>query len=377
MEWEKFKRTYKREGIVLVLGAGVSMSSGIPSWKRLLDRLVMKMEGGGKGVSDALEGKGMSLTVLASLLEERTKGARKAFVEKVRKALYADFPFHPGGVGKSNRRQFVNYIEKGQEGWQEDAAKAKPNHTLHSVGAFCTVWKEPQKSESPFDVNPRVRAVVTLNMDALLQSYVYARTTKHLLRTVERPTARLFPERINVYHIHGYLHFDMRHEDQSRDKPERGKQARDAPDAVVLTEQDYYDFYNNPNSLFNYTFLYLLREYSCLFIGLSMDDENIRRLLHYSKRERMLALEERKGKPIEAVKGLKKRKQYVEELRAECARHVAILGRNKSEEVDRALEATLRPLGVSVAWVDEAFKGLPKKLGSLYNAAGGKWEDVY
>jgi len=299
-------------------------------------------------------------------------------VEEVRKALYRQFPFHPNGVTKGNPARYVKFIEQGVLETEAGSQEAEPNHTLHSVGAFCTVWRQPKtEGGSPFFVNPKVNAVVTLNMDALLQSYVYARTRKHLLRTVERPSARRYSDRINVYHIHGYLHFDTRHADLSRDKPLKEKRLRDAPDAVVLTEQDYYDFYNNPNSLFNYTFLYLLREYSCLFVGLSMDDVNIRRLLHYSKMERMRALERRRGKPIDAVADPQERERYVQELREACARHVAILARNKNSEVDRAQEETLRPLGVSVAWVDENFKGLPRKLGSLYRAAGEEWEKVY
>jgi hypothetical protein len=170
----------------------------------------------------------------------------------------------------------------------------------------------------------------------------------------------------------------LKHEDRSRDKPEKGKQARDAPEAVVLTEQDYYDFYNNPNSLFNYTFLFLLREYSCLFIGLSMEDENIRRLLHYSKMERMRALEKRKGRPVEAVKDPKKRARYIEELRGECARHVAILMRSGNRELEQAQEACLRPLGVSVLRVKPDFSDLPNKLGSLYKKADSTgWSKVY
>lgn len=375
MEWEKFKQTYEKEGIVLVLGAGVSKTSGIPLWEELIGGMVTEVEGG--DVYAALRARGMPLTAIASLLRERTTGGRKDFVESVRRALYADFPFYPGGVGRSNHVRFKNFIEQGAKGDAGGGTVVPPNHTLHGVGAFCTIWREPEAGESGFQVNPLVHAVVTLNMDALLQSYVYARTTKHLLRTVERPSARRYHERINVYHIHGYLHFDMRHEDKSRDKPEQGRDARDAPDAVVLTEQDYYDFYNNPNSLFNYTFLYLLREHSCLFVGLSMDDENIRRLLHYSKMERMRALEQRMGKPIEAENDPSKRRRYIRKLRTACARHVAILARSGTRKVDRAMEATLRPLGVSVLWVDEKFEELPKQLGSLYNAAGEKWEDVY
>jgi hypothetical protein len=374
MEWEKFKRTYAREGIVLVLGAGVSLCSGIPRWENLIRGMVTDSFGGDAEIFDQLRAKMMSFTAMASLLEERTLAGRKAFVEQVRKALYGTFPFYPDGVDEGNYTQLVNYIEKGTDGIHVGI----PNHTLHSVGAFCTVWKDPVKGESGYNINPKVHAVVTLNMDALLQSYINAMTKRRLLRTVERPSVRLYPDRINIYHIHGYLHFDTRNEDPSRDKPINGKQARDAPEAVVLTEQDYYNFYNNPNSLFNYTFLYLLREYSCLFIGLSMEDENIRRLLHYSKMERMHSLEKQKGRPVESITDPQERARYIEKLREECSRHVAILERSGNSEVDQAQEATLHPLGVSVLRVKPDFSDLPKKLGSLYKAADRDgWAKVF
>ncbi|HEU0079649.1 MAG TPA: SIR2 family protein [Longimicrobiaceae bacterium] len=54
----------------------------------------------------------------------------------------------------------------------------------------------------------------------------------------------------------------------------------EAPDVRVFTEQEYFDFFNRPTSIYNYTFLHLLREFPCLFIGLSLKDDNIRRLLH-------------------------------------------------------------------------------------------------
>lgn len=55
--------------------------------------------------------------------------------------------------------------------------------------------------------------------------------------------------------MHGLLRFDEKRDD-------RGKEAQDR---VVITEQDYYDFFNDPTSIFNYTSLHLLREHSCLF----------------------------------------------------------------------------------------------------------------
>src|SRR6185437_9069910 len=97
--------------------------------------------------------------------------------------------------------------------------------------------------------NSLIHGIVTFNLDALLQAYVRARYGRHLLRTTERASAGKKPHTISLYHMHGHLRFDEM----------AGDLTKEAPDAVVLTEQDYFDFFNNPNSMFNYTFLYLLR----------------------------------------------------------------------------------------------------------------------
>jgi hypothetical protein len=352
----QLKKTYYRDGIVLVLGAGVSVGSEIPTWVNLLRGMVMKTFDGDETMFDQLREQGLSLTAIASLLEERSP-SREEFVEAVRDALYVNFPFYRIGTKKENRGRFLRYVH---EGIREDAngiiSRIKPNTTLRSVGAFCTTWKQPKKRESGFHRNPKVHAAATLNMDALLQSYISALTTKRLIRTVERPSARKYPDRINIYHMHGYLHFETLKKDGEGEISDEEMQAREAADAVVLTEQDYYDFFNQPNSMFNYTFLYLLREYSCLFIGLSMDDENIRRLLHYSKLERTRALEKKLGASASR-----------EKLREMTLRHFAILPRSGVREVDRAQQDTLRPLGVSVLRVDQEFKQLPQVLGDVYN----------
>ena len=46
---------------------------------------------------------------------------------------------------------------------------------------------------------------------------------------------------------------------------------------MVLTEQDYFDVFNDNTRLFNYTLLHLLREHSAVFVGLSLQDENLHR----------------------------------------------------------------------------------------------------
>ena len=335
MSWKRLHQTYTKNGIFLALGAGVSIDSKLPNWQSLLQRLISNHSANTEhDLFNDLEHHGLSLPAIASLLEEYSTD-RDDFVEKVREALYENFSYYPGGVTKSNRRGFVNSIHK-------------MNPTLRSVASLCATR---QQNSRVYNTNPRIHAIVTFNLDALLQAYVYARYEKRLLRTIERPSASRRPDKINIYHMHGLLRFDRKARDRSKE----------APDSVVLTEQDYFDFFNESTSLFNYTFLYLLREYSCMFIGLSMQDENIRRLLHYPNKERLLAY---------------KREGKTSIRRDKFLRHYAVLKRSKKAHVDKAIEDTLDPLGTRVLWVDD-YDEIPARLKLLYESVGEKWDDVF
>lgn len=335
MSWERLRETYARDGIFLALGAGVSVGSQLPNWRGLIQRLVsVHLDSGDSQLFEDLEHSGLALPVIASLLEERSSD-RSEFIERVRDALYLNFPYYPEGVTKSNRRRFVRTIQG-------------TNPTLRSVASLCAV---PAENGRTYEANPRIRAIVTFNLDALLQAYVYARYEQRLVRTIERPSASRVADKISVYHMHGFLRFDTK----------AGDLSKEAPDAAVLTEQDYFDFFNEPTSLFNYTFLYLLREFSCLFIGLSMQDDNIRRLLHYSKVERL------RGYLSERVTSVSREK---------LVRHYAVLKRSGKAHVDEAIEDTLDPLATEVLWVGD-YAEVPVQLAGMYRSAGGNWEAVF
>ena len=335
MSWKAVQENYRSRGMVLVLGAGISVGCGLPTWPNLLQRMLTDDLADDVDVSD-LQAHGLSLPAIASLIEERMPD-RRTFVECARAALYRDFPFYPDGIGKSNRRAYVRYIRE-------------TNSTLQAITALCAL---PNTGRRTFSSNPRIHALVTFNLDALLQAYVYARYEKRLLRTVERPSAWPIPGKISIYHMHGYLRFDQ----------SRGDPTKEAPDAAVLTEQDYFDFFNQPTSLFNYTFLYLLREFPCCFIGLSMQDDNIRRLLHYSRLEQYQALR-REGVDDPA------------KLRRELTRHFAVIRRTGQPAIDQAIGQSLSPLGVTVLWVTD-FTAIPAQLAQLYEAAGDDWSTVF
>jgi hypothetical protein len=334
MSYEALQETYRDRGIVLVLGSGVSIGSGLPNWSGLLERVAGTVAGGAEPhLFNQLRRNEVGLPVVASILEERSSG-RREFMEVVRDALYRDFPFFPSGIAENDRSVLVDHVRT-------------RNPTLRAVASLCAS-KEPRTND--FEPNEKIHAVVTFNLDSLVQTYVRARYGKRLLRTVERPSASSNPRKISIYHMHGFLRFDRKAHEPTKE----------ASDAVVLTEQDYFNFFNNPMSLFNYTFMYLLREFSCLFVGLSMQDENIRRLLHFSKLERV------RSYWSEGVK---------EPARDKLIRHFALLRRTVSS-VDRALEESLLPLGTEVLWVHD-YDEIESQLRNVYKAGGAKWDLVF
>src|SRR5204863_6919517 len=121
------------------------------------------------------------------------------------------------------------------------------NSTMRAVAAFCAV-----KVSNKFSANPLVHSVITSNVDAVLRTYVRARYGDWLLRTIGSAKHNRRVGRIPTYYMHGFLHFDDAQPEDRKAVP------------CVFTEDEYFDFFNRPHSVFNYTFLYLLREFPCV-----------------------------------------------------------------------------------------------------------------
>ena len=329
------RKAYADGHVALGLGAGVSQASGLPSWNELICRLAEKWPDIGRKSAQTLLDAGYDATVLATVLRRKAE-SDDAFANLVRDALYKDFSFEDE-VGKSNHRRFVEHIRN-------------TNPTLHAVGSMCGSLIEGER----FRPNPRIRAVMTLNIDALLEMYTRARFRGRVLRTVERAAASASSSKIHSYHLHGYLVRKFA-------SPSREARSREADDRLVLTEQQYFDVVANANGFVNYTMLYLLREYRFLFVGLSMRDPNLRRALHLSFTERIRELEAEGETTAMAT--------------SRAARHWAIMVR-RDAEIDAATTILLEVIGVKPLWVD-AYADIPALLQSLYESAGDqRWADV-
>lgn len=335
--WDELKTTYRVDGVVLALGAGVSLGAGLPTWVGLLERLGKTClgENGDKAI-EKLIAKGFSLPSIASILKAECDDG-KQFLGRVRDELYRKpFPFYGEDMDQAKLAKLVELI------------KGSPNQTLRAIAGMCAVWNE---DEMKYRKNLQINGIVNFNLDSVLRMYIRARYDRPpLVRTVERPSKSADPLKINMYQMHGLLRFD-------KGAGDPGKET----DKLVLTEHEYFDFFNSPTSLFNYTFLYLLREHSCLFVGLSMQDDNIRRLLHYSRKERREAYEEEgESTPDAQIKAL---------------RHFAVMQRD-SVQMDSLTERSLSQLGTRVLWVND-FKELPARLKETYESAGDDWEKVF
>ena len=333
-DWKQLNNIYSLHGIALALGAGVSRDSKLPGWYDLLKRIAGTCLGQDQLVDEMIS-EGFSYPAIAGILEAHCPADK--FIGVIRDALYRDFEFYRVEAVKDDPTGFVNFVKD-------------TNPTLGAVAALCAK-KDPDKK---YIRNPRIHAIANTNFDAILRVYSKYRHVIEILRTIDRPSAGAVPGTINVYHLHGYFQFEKRN---------IGNPEKEAPDIRVFSEHEFFDFFNHPNSVFNYTFLHLLREFTTLFIGMSLKDDNIRRLLHYSRKE--------------MIESFIKEGETPETAEKYALRHYAIQPCSKSARVNEFVETSLKRLGVRTLFVDDFKKEVPARLKKLYESTGGAWSDVY
>lgn len=232
------RRAWQRNQLVLFLGAGISLAHGIPTWKNLvLEMLFDQTEHAGRmkrlaphyrralasWMADYFE---YNPVILARMIEDqihkRAKGKPAAkgedpFLEHVREHLYASCRENPGDT------------------------------TLKAIAKFV------QKSRG------HLPAVVTFNFDDLLERELTSLQVSHLpvFNGDRRPS-----DALPIVHPHGFI-------------PKTGP----LPEGIVFTERHYHAL---TETIFHWALteiVHHLRHHTVLFIGLSMSDPNLRRLL--------------------------------------------------------------------------------------------------
>jgi hypothetical protein len=270
---EKLCATYRdTPQVALVLGAGVSKDSGVPLYtdlaRQLLELAYQRHKL--KGVSDDV------LTFIAEQ-EAGSMPDPDTILQYVYNHLDAN-----ESLRLLIKEVLYRHVNTQRSHKMVSRATYRDNPTLDAVITFCSaVPGSPlaPDSTSRWETNPKIGGILTTNYDNLVEGAFGSKYGKSLLKPVAREGAReTLPGKrvIPVYHVHGYVSYV---DDPSA--PDRVK----ASD-LVIAEEDYYRTFYNLLGFSNVVAMSILRQFSCLFVGCSMRDRNIRRILYHLRRER-------------------------------------------------------------------------------------------
>jgi len=282
---EKLCRTYTdTPEIGFVLGAGVTKESGVPNWKGLALEFFEKAQ------EEKYLGRasGMAAGFLNDELHRWRSGQEpKAELDPEKILQFVCDHIDPKEkIPKLIKEVLFGNIDKRSH--EMVAARTyRENKTLDAIITFCAAVEESpiaSGSGGRWETNRKVGGILTTNYDNLVEGSFNSKYGKHLLHPVAREGAReIFLDRriIPVYHMHGYVSY---------------VDDTDSPDGVnaselVLTEKDYYQtFYN----LLGFGYVVagsFFRRFHSIFVGCSMTDRNVRRILYHLQRERIASSE--------------------------------------------------------------------------------------
>jgi len=230
------QKGFKDEELTLMLGAGISASYNVPSWDNLLQQLLLNTINKDKNVSIALSKLFTKLFNPNSLIAGRylqkyytKKGENNlAFEEQVRKLLYS------------------NIDKKAQ------------SQTINEIINFCVA---PGKS-------PNIDSIITYNYDDIIENSLDNLNIDIDYKSIYGVGMNPEKGQIPIYHVHGYL-------------PRKGKLSNE--NIITLGENVYHEQYSDVYSWNNLVQLNKFREKTCLFIGISLADPNMRRLLDIAR----------------------------------------------------------------------------------------------
>jgi len=230
---ENLSQAHHDGSLTLVCGAGVSVGAGIPAWNDLLLGLLEKMmasisnnENLSLKISDANEFQqryGSSALIIGKYLKSNLG---KDFSSELRDALYQENP---------NTSDIIEAI----------------------VELSC-----PQRDGKPLD------SLITFNFDNLIEEALDKSRVKY--KAIYAEGMRSKSSELPLFHVHGYL-------------PRNGRIPRDRD--IVFSEDAYHSQFIDPFSWSNLIQLNKLSHNTCLFVGLSLTDPNLRRLLDVANRK--------------------------------------------------------------------------------------------
>lgn len=270
-----------KDNFAFVLGAGVSADPGAKSWDDLL--AFFKEELKKQGIID--DEKKLSKKI----------GGSSIITAQLCKELYPNE---------------LDYYWAIHQGLYQNRKAINPSFALYHIARiarFCA-------TKAHF-------RILTYNYDNYLESYLEDINVQ--FNTLYDSKSDI-NDKLSIYHVHGYLP-EVKFKSHILERYRK---------SIYLTEENYNELYNHPYSWQISSQLSFFRENTCLFVGCSLTDPNIRRLLEMTKKENRI--------------------------------HYAILatGGMSTNDLVKASNHFAR-IGIEVVWVND-YAEISKKLSLLY-----------
>ncbi len=279
--------------LTLFLGAGVSASAGVPDWGGLLGSMLEEIFTGDGRITPGT----IRAAQAVDLFRDRFGGS-PLIVARYLKNTY--------------RNEFIPRV-------RDDLYKARDQRASALVDAVVDLCRPRRGGRA-------LRSIVTFNFDDLIERSLAAQHVDHY--PIHAEGQRPPPEALPIYHVHGYL-------------PSEGEIPDDH--GVVLSEDAYHTQFADAFNWSNLVQLIELTQSTCLLVGLSVSDPNLRRLLDIAARK-----SSDRASPHYLIKlrpgamGLSSTDEEEAELMPLIQPKVEILE-----------EADANSLGLNVIWVDD------------------------
>lgn len=226
---------YEKQNLVIVLGAGVSMGFGVPDWNTLLQKLMITTIQKAKRASTVLSKLFTTIfspspLIAGRYLQQYYDDKKLSFEEAVRKVLYAEININ------------------------------KPSALMDEIVRFCVA---PGKS-------PNLNCIITYNFDDILEQKLAKVGIPVEYKSIYG-IGMNSDGHLPIYHVHGFLQQKGKLNDQNQ---------------ITFGESIYHKQYTDIYSWNNMVQINKFRDSNCLFIGSSLTDPNIRRLLDIAKQQK-------------------------------------------------------------------------------------------
>ena len=228
--------SYQKEKLVLVLGAGVSLEFGVPSWGLLLQNLMVHTIKEENNVSNVLSKLFNDIftpnpLIAGRYLQDYFENNDSSFESMVRDVLYSTID------------------------------KEKDSELLSEIVRICVA---PGKS-------PNLDSIITYNFDDILEYKLRETGMEIPYKSVFGVGIEIKNGELPIYHVHGYLPESEKLNDSHK---------------ITFGENNYHQQYSDIYSWNNIVQINKFRENTCVFIGSSLTDPNIRRLLDIALKQK-------------------------------------------------------------------------------------------